>query len=168
MITIMQKSHTVKQSEIQLTKNILIKTLGPWKLILWFRKPWSFICILSFYIYTCINLSYDDIGFKGFFFFLEVLVKHLSNGFGYTTISCYKSWRWYKSGSIHLRIISGPTSIGYRAIYTFFYQISIETKYKNSCYCKSFANRLRNFQNDKQNYAKKSSMSVHTECMCFM
>lgn len=101
MITIMQKSHTVKQSEIQLTKNILIKTLGPWKLILWFRKPRSFICIMSVYIYTCINLSYDDIGFKEVFFFLEVLVKHLSNGFGYTTISYYKSWRWYKSGSIH-------------------------------------------------------------------
>lgn len=54
------------------------------------------------------------------------------------------------------RIISGPTSIGYRAIYTYFYQILIETKYKNSCYCKSFANRLRNFQNDKQNHAEKS------------
>lgn len=77
MITIMQKSHTVKQSEIQLTKNILIKTLGPWKLILWFRKPGSFICIMSVYIYTCINLSYDDIGFKEVFFLSRSTSKTL-------------------------------------------------------------------------------------------
>lgn len=32
---------------------------------------------MSFYIYTCINLSYDDIGFKGFFFLSRSTSKTL-------------------------------------------------------------------------------------------
>lgn len=100
MITIMQKSHkTVRDPTDKRTF-----WLKPWVLENWFCGFESldhlYVSCLSTYIHVLIFLMTTS-DLRRFFFFLEVLVKHLSNGFGYTTISCYKSWRWYKSGSIH-------------------------------------------------------------------